>query len=134
MRRTHLLAGLLVLLLGLLTAGCLNGTETTATPETVVGTLPEAAPAADLPALKLTGDAKAGEAVFSSAGCTGCHTLEAAGSTGTVGPNLDEAKPSTELVVTRVTKGQGAMPPFGDSLTAQQIADVAAYVVQSTGG
>ena len=34
----------------------------------------------------------------------------------------------------RDTKGMGAMPPFGDQLTAQQIADVAAYVVQSTGG
>ena len=35
----------------------------------------------------------AGEAVFASAGCGGCHTLEAAGSSGNVGPNLDEAKP-----------------------------------------
>ena len=51
-----------------------------------------------------------------------------------VGPNLDDAKPSTELIVTNVTNGKGAMPPFGESLTAQQIADVAAYVTQSTGG
>ena len=32
------------------------------------------------------------------AGCSGCHTLAAAGSNGTVGPNLDDAKPSKELV------------------------------------
>ena len=76
----------------------------------------------------------AGKAVFKSAGCVGCHTLSDAGATGTVGPNLDEAKPDTELVVTRVTKGQGAMPPFGEQLDPQQIADVAAYVTQSTGG
>jgi mono/diheme cytochrome c family protein len=28
--------------------------------------------------------------VFDAAGCSGCHTLEAAGSTATVGPDLDE--------------------------------------------
>ena len=39
------------------------------------------------------GDAAAGEAVFASAGCGGCHTLEAAGASGKVGPNLDDAKP-----------------------------------------
>ena len=136
MRRIHLVAlVLLALTLGLLGAGCLDGTETTATPETVVGTLPTTTTgAADLPALDLTGDPTAGKAVFTSAGCVGCHTLADAGATGTVGPNLDEAKPDNELVVTRVTKGQGAMPPFAGQLTDQQIADVAAYVTQATGG
>ena len=66
--------------------------------------------------------------------CGGCHTLADAGASGAVGPNLDESKPDTELVVTRVTKGQGACPPFGEQLTPQQIADVAAYITQSTGG
>jgi mono/diheme cytochrome c family protein len=81
-----------------------------------------------------SGDATAGKQVFATAGCTSCHTLADAGATGTVGPNLDDAKPGTELVVTRVTKGQGAMPPFAGQLTDQQIADVAAYVTQATGG
>ncbi len=37
--------------------------------------------------------------IFAAAGCGGCHTLAAdAGSNGAVGPNLDEAKPSKELV------------------------------------
>ena len=135
MRRTHFLAFLLALAIGLLAAGCLNGEETTATPETVVGTLPAGTTSTDdLPALALTGDAAAGKAIFASQGCGSCHTLAAAGSSGNVGPNLDESKPTTELVVTRVTKGQGAMPPFGESLDPQQIADVAAYVVASTGG
>ena len=79
------------------------------------------------------GDAAAGKQVFESAGCVACHTLEDAGSTGTVGPNLDEAKPPATLVVTRVTEGAGAMPSFKDKLTAQQIQDVAAYVSSAAG-
>ena len=135
MRSTTVAAALLAIAFGLLTAGCLDGTETTATPDTVVGTVPTSTTsAADLPALKLKGDATAGKAVFASAGCGGCHTLAAAGSNGNVGPNLDQAKPDTARVVLRVTKGMNAMPPFGDQLSAQQIADVAAYVTQSTGG
>ena len=123
---------------------CGGGEEVTPTPETIEGTLPaatteteetetetetgttETEPAAE-------GDAAAGEAVFASAGCGGCHTLEAAGSSGNVGPNLDDAEPDAELTADRVTNGQGAMPAFGDQLSEQQIADVVAYVVESTG-
>jgi mono/diheme cytochrome c family protein len=135
MRRTTIAALMFLALgMGLLAAGCLDGTETTATADTVVGKLPTSTPStADLPALKLTGDAAAGKTVFTT-NCGGCHTLADAGTKGAVGPNLDEAKPSKELIVTNVTKGKGAMPPFAGSLTAQQIADVAAYVTQSTGG
>ncbi len=39
-------------------------------------------------------------------------------------------KPSYDKVVSQVTNGGGGMPPFGDSLTEQQIQDVAAYVVR----
>jgi mono/diheme cytochrome c family protein len=135
MRRIHVVALLLALALGLLAAGCLNGEETTATADTVVGTLPAATtPTEDLPALELTGDAAAGEAVFASSGCGGCHVLSAAGAAGAVGPNLDESKPDNELVVTRVTLGKGAMQAFDEQLDPQQIADVAAYVTESTGG
>jgi mono/diheme cytochrome c family protein len=74
-----------------------------------------------------------GKEVFESAGCVGCHTLADAGATGTVGPNLDEAKPSADLVVTRVTNGMGAMPPFKGQLSEQQIKDVAAYVSSVAG-
>lgn len=134
MRRLPLIA-LLLVAAALLVAGCGGGKEVGATPDTVVGTVPASTTStADLPALKLTGNATAGKAVFASQGCGGCHTLAAAGSKGNVGPNLDQAKPTKERVVTRVTKGQGAMPPFGEQLDPQQIADVAAYVVQSTGG
>lgn len=74
-----------------------------------------------------------GEGVFASAACGGCHTLAAAGSSGAVGPNLDEAKPSKELVVDRVTNGQGGMPSFADSLSEKQIAAVAEFVSSSAG-
>ena len=134
MRRTHVVALLLVLALGLLAAGCLDGTDQAATPDKVVGEVPTSGGStSDLPALKLTGDAAAGKTVFTT-NCGGCHTLADAGTTGAVGPNLDQKKPATELIVTNVTKGKNAMPPFGESLTAQQIADVAAYVTQATGG
>ena len=72
--------------------------------------------------------------MFASAGCGGCHTLEAAGATGTVGPNLDEAKPEQALVIDRVTHGKGVMPSFAGQLSEKQIQDVAAYVADSTQG
>lgn len=77
------------------------------------------------------GDPAAGEAIFASAGCGGCHTLAAAGSSGAVGPNLDDSSPSSDKVVERVTNGKGAMPSFADRLSEQEIRDVAAYVAQS---
>jgi cytochrome c6 len=75
-----------------------------------------------------------GKVVFESAGCVSCHTLADAGASGTIGPNLDESMPSHELVVDRVTNGQGAMPSFADSLSAEQIEEVAAYVSSAAGG
>jgi mono/diheme cytochrome c family protein len=78
------------------------------------------------------GDAAAGEEVFAANGCGACHTLAAAGATGNVGPNLDEAQPDAALVVDRVTHGKGGMPPFPD-LSEQQVADVAAFVSENAG-
>ena len=69
-----------------------------------------------------------GESIFASAGCGGCHTLAAAGSSGTVGPNLDDAKPSLELAIDRITNGQGGMPAFKGQLSDEQIQAVAEYV------
>jgi mono/diheme cytochrome c family protein len=85
------------------------------------------------PAPPAGGDVAAGKEVFATAGCTACHTLADAGSTGTVGPNLDQAKPSAELVVERVTNGKGPMPSFKGQLSEKQIADVAAYVSSVAG-
>ncbi len=69
-----------------------------------------------------------GKSVFEKAGCTSCHTLKDAGATGTVGPNLDEAKPPKSLVVDRVTNGKGVMPSFKGQLSDAEIEAVATYV------
>ena len=124
--RVTLLIASVVLLIAL--AGCGGGDES-ASPTTTppAETTTEIEPVVD-------GDATAGEQVFADAGCGGCHTLAAAASTGTTGPDLDTSKPSSELVVDRVTRGMGAMPSFEGELTETQIQDVAAYVVASTSG
>jgi sulfur oxidation c-type cytochrome SoxX len=94
----------------------------------------------------------AGKKVFlESGGCGACHTLEDAGAAGTVGPNLDKvaadaqkAGQALEAYVKQsivdpnayVAPGfpKGVMPPdFKETLTAQQIADVVAYIVAVAG-
>jgi mono/diheme cytochrome c family protein len=135
MRRAATLLALLALIaLPIVVAGCGGGEVVTATPETVEGTVPAATTAEEGPASTLEGDASNGEKIFASAGCGGCHTLEAAGSSGNVGPNLDDAKPDLALAINRVTNGAGAMPSFKGQLSDQEIADVAQYVVESTQG
>jgi len=78
------------------------------------------------------GQAADGKAIF-TANCGGCHTLADAGTTGTVGPNLDQSKPPKALVLDRVTNGMGVMPPFKGTLTDAQIEAVADYVSSSAG-
>lgn len=73
-----------------------------------------------------------GKSIF-TANCGSCHTLADAGTAGAVGPNLDDARPPKDLVVDRVTNGQGAMPSFADSLDEQQIQAVADYVSGAAG-
>jgi mono/diheme cytochrome c family protein len=133
------LALLLAVPLAFAAAGCSTSKPgeavTQPLPSTVVGTVPAATTTqATVPAEYKGGDPVAGKQVFLTAGCTGCHTLKDAGSTGTVGPNLDQAKPPLSLAVMRVTQGAGAMPSFKGQLSTKQIADVTAYVVHATGG
>lgn len=80
----------------------------------------------------LEGDPVAGKSIFVT-NCASCHTLGDAGTTGTIGPNLDESGPSFQHVLDRVTHGRGVMPPFEDTLSEQEIADVAAFVSESAG-
>jgi len=75
----------------------------------------------------------AGKKVFESAGCATCHTLKDAGSTGMIGPNLDQLKPAKAAVQKQVTNGGGAMPAFKGQLSQQQIDDVATYVSSVAG-
>jgi cytochrome c6 len=109
-------------------------TETTDTETTGTGTTGTETTTTE-PTAPAQGDPVAGKEVFlGTSGCAGCHTLADAGSTGTIGPNLDDLKPSHDAVVAQVTSGGGGMPAFGDSLSEEQIQDVAAYVSSATQG
>jgi cytochrome c553 len=79
------------------------------------------------------GDAAAGEEVF-VANCGSCHVLEEAGTTGAVGPNLDESALDLDAVVAQVTNGGGGMPAFEGTLSEEDIQNVSAFVVASEGG
>jgi mono/diheme cytochrome c family protein len=105
-----------------------------------------------IPAKYANGDPTAGQAVFTSAACASCHTFKPAGSTGTVGPNLDELAADAEKAGQSVGEftvsaiispppkyvppgyPTNAMPPnFGTTLTTQQIADLVAFLDAPSG-
>ena len=75
-----------------------------------------------------------GKQVFVTAGCATCHTLQDAGATGTVGPDLDEMQPGQDVVEVFVTNGSGNMPAFGNKLSKADIEAVAKYVNSVAGG
>ena len=75
-----------------------------------------------------------GKEVFTT-NCGSCHTLKAAGTSGTVGPDLDELEPELALVEHQVVNGGGPMPAFGNEgiLNAKEIKAVATYVSSVAG-
>src|ERR671937_2716432 len=128
MRRLPPLLGMTLLL-----AGCGGARTVSPTPETVIGSVP-ASTQASVPA----GDAKAGAPLFTSKGCGGCHTFRPAGSTKTIGPDLDKladyakkanqgsladfTRESIQHPSAYVEKGYpNIMPDFGQTLSAKQI-------------
>ena len=64
--------------------------------------------------------------------CGTCHALEAAGSMGNIGPNLDQLKPSLDQIIYAVTNGIGVMQAWENILTSEEIEAVAYYVFSST--
>ncbi len=88
----------------------------------LIGAQKDTAAAAQEPA------AISGEALFAENGCGSCHTFSKAGSSGTVGPNLDDAAPDAARVTAIVTSGSGVMPAFGDKLSEEEIQALAEYV------
>jgi cytochrome c6 len=114
-----------------LAAGCGGGQVVLPTAQTVVGTVPGQT-TETVPPQYANGDPAAGKIVFTTKGCSACHTLKDAGATGTVGPDLDEVKPTLGIAIDRLLNGKGAMPSFKSQLTTKQIADVAAYVVKAS--
>jgi cytochrome c2 len=136
-------------LLAVLLVGCSapNGKEiVTPTPEKIVGKAPT-------PPAQIKGDPRAGKIVFNSNGCASCHTFRPAGSTGTIGPNLDDLamyaqkagqplQSYTESAIVNppapyVPPGYptNAMPTtFGTTLSAKQLADLVAFLTQGQSG
>ena len=77
-----------------------------------------------------TQTASSGKQLFSDK-CGSCHTLEAAGTGGTFGPNLDDLKPDKTTVLNQIERGGGGMPA---KLYEGEDADtVAAYVADNAG-
>ena len=66
--------------------------------------------------------------------CAVCHTLQAAGAEGAVGPVLDELKPDAARVAKALRNGLGQMPSYKDKLTEAEIAALALYVSKASGG
>jgi len=64
--------------------------------------------------------------------CGVCHALKAAESNGSIGPNLDQLKPSIDQIIYVVINGIGVMPPWEGILTDEEIEAVAHYVFNST--
>ena len=136
MRRAAALLAVLALALGL--AGCGGGEEVSPTPETVIGTLPEETTAE-------TGEDRRRPRRSRATPRTGrASTPPRAAAAATrsrrpdrrarSAPTSTTRSPTFELVVDRVTNGAGAMPAFEGQLSEQEIADVAAYVVENTSG
>lgn len=80
-------------------------------------------------------DPVAGEEVLGQLelSCGLCHTLENAGFTASVAPNLDELSPGFETVLDALRDGPGAMPSYRGELTRQEIRDLAAYISREAG-
>jgi mono/diheme cytochrome c family protein len=133
---------LLLVVLAAALAGCGSQGTTGAFPKTVVGTLPKA------PTIP-KGDAAAGKSLYTSNGCGGCHTYQPAGSSGKVGPDLDNLAADAQkanqgslevYTATSITNPgayvvpgfpNGVMPTF-DKLTAKQVGDLVAFLTQKS--
>jgi len=72
------------------------------------------------------------EVYNNKAQCGMCHTLQAAGSEGQIGTNLDQLKPLMAQVVAAVTNGIGVMPSFEGMLSSEEIEAVSYFVSTST--
>ena len=72
------------------------------------------------------------EVYNNKAQCGVCHTLQAAGSVGDIGPNLDQMNFQMSQIIYAVTNGIGVMPPWEGILSYEEIEAVAYYVFQST--
>lgn len=126
-RSALFLIAILALVGALVVAGC-GGGGSSSSSETATTEEPEEAGGGESAMLA------EGKSIFTST-CGSCHTLKAAGTSGEVGPNLDELEPSQGTVEHQVQNGGGGMPAFGKegTLSAEEIKAVATYVSAEAG-
>lgn len=85
------------------------------------------------PAAVAAVDLAKGRQLFANYGCGGCHTLADGGGTGGIGPSLDgNPRLTGDYVSGAIGEGRGTMPAFRDQLSADEIATLAAYIVQAS--
>ena len=63
--------------------------------------------------------------------CGVCHSLEAAGAKGVIGPNLDALKPDARRIRTAIAQGVGAMPAYAEQLTDQEVTALVDFITSS---
>jgi cytochrome c6 len=156
--RSAIALAALVLALGFAAAACGGSEEASPTPDTVTGELPTETTETETTDTDTTGtdttgtettdtettdteppaeegDPAAGKEVFlGSSACGACNTLSDVGTSGQVGPNLDQTQLSYAAIVDVVTNGRGQMPSFSSSLSDDDIQNVAAYISQAASG
>jgi mono/diheme cytochrome c family protein len=137
------------LLGALVVAGCGGGSSSSSEATTTEEAEPETGGAAEEPAEEEAeaeepaeeeaggGESAAlaeGKSIFTST-CGSCHTLKEAGTSGEVGPNLDELEPDLATVEKQVQNGGGGMPAFGKegTLSPEEVTAVAMYVSTEAG-
>ena len=74
-----------------------------------------------------------GREIFLNQGnCASCHALSDVNSSANIGPNLNEIRPSLEIVLAIVKDGRGVMPSYQDILSSDEIKAVAHYVSKAS--
>lgn len=114
--------------------------ETTERPGMTVPTTTSSTTTQPPPTTAPKADPGAGKQAFSAQGCGGCHAFTAAGSSGAIGPNLDEALKGKDAAYIReaivepnkeIAKGYppSVMPQnFGQTLAPEQLDDLVAFL------
>ena len=136
MSRTRIAAilGVILLVLGIyvIAGGAFDGDSSSDETTTTTSTAPGAQPGAD-PEQPLSPAEERGLMLFAE-NCGACHTLDAAGTTGSVGPHLDEAQNDQADVLQAIEQG-GKEPggPMPENLVTGEDAKAVAEFVANSG-
>jgi mono/diheme cytochrome c family protein len=134
MRAVRTLATILLTALALAAVGCGGGENTSANQSTEPDVTTGTATGATTSDGGGEGDAQAGSIIWVTEACSNCHAIDGMPATSLDGPNFDQEKPDHDTIVEVVTNGKGSMQGFGDTLSPEDIENVAAYVEQSARG